>query len=58
MNENKTDALMELLTQYEPKWTTHSQSIWNRVRREIEAINGNVIPSHYSWDHDEKKWVL
>ena len=60
-------TIKELLANHEPKWKTHQQSIWNRVRREIEALNGNIISEALngniisealSWNPDTKEWEL
>lgn len=51
-------AIKELLKMNEPNWTTHPQSIWNRVRREIEALNGNIISDALSWNPTTKEWQL
>lgn len=51
-------AIKELLANHEPNWKTHQQSIWNRVRREIEALNGNIISDALSWNPDTKEWEL
>lgn len=51
-------AIMELLIDSEPKWKTHQESIWNRVRREIEALKGNIISEALSWNPDTKEWEL
>lgn len=54
----KLPAIMELLIDNEPKWKTHPLSIWNRVRREIETLNGNIISEALSWNPDTKEWEM
>lgn len=51
-------AVEELLRDYEPRWTTHPMSIWNQLRRAMEAERGNVIGEGKSWDHDAKEWQI
>lgn len=53
-----TDAIEELIETHEPKWMTHPDSFWNRVRRELAALKGETISPTMSWNPETQAWEL
>ena len=53
------DMLETVLTGLEPKWKTHSMSLWNRMRRLItKHETGEVVSNALSFNPKTGTWEL
>lgn len=59
MNSEAIALLEEFVTEYEPRYMTPAESIWNRARRLITKHNtGEIISRARSFDYETGEWVL